>query len=409
MTKGRWRNIVNKRVLFFSAIVFLTPLVSLAEDVKRYREGDVVWSCTVNHGGVTLTCGPGEAPAVSGDVPAILIVPERIRNHRVVGLGNFAFAHLGVEEIHLPKTLVTIAGKAFANNTQLRKVIFPESLKSIDSSRFTYGSFSGCSSLSELVFLGPPPTIANLGTSMHDIVRYTQKYKTVWEKYLYDNGIDGGALYEPSSPEGTLQVGKQEESKPIVSSAMRDNNPPASTDVRAQTQEKALPEIVNLIQLDVLPLTMGADTEFSPRVKNDILAFGTAVKTINEKAEKERVALDQKTKEILANEMTRAQQSGNLNLTLAIKKIIDDNDYNTPSDIPVVSRIQSIRRKRLMDINEKLLAEGVAAARILYGKVAEAKKVSTQNGQFDEAIALDAFQKNVLEWAKNLSNPTTIP
>ena len=107
---------MNKRVLFFSAIVILSALVSFADDVKRFREGNLVWSCTINHGNATITPDSPDVPAVSGDVPAILIVPEKIRNHRVVGLGDFAFAGLGVEEIHLPKTIVDIGGKAFAYN-----------------------------------------------------------------------------------------------------------------------------------------------------------------------------------------------------------------------------------------------------------------------------------------------------
>lgn len=392
---------MDKRFLILPAIVILVALFSYADDVKRFREGDVVWSCTINGGNATLTSGSADVPAVSGDVPRILIVPAAIRNHRVVGLGNFAFAGLGVEEIQLPKTIVNIGGKAFAYNSQLTRVIFPESLKSIDSSRYTYGSFAGCPNLNELVFLGPPPRIVNFGTSLDGIVRYTLKYKTAWEQYLFENGIEGGALYKPSVLKDDLSLLEQEEYISSTTSATQETETLVSSEKKKIEDESSDKE--SALQLDALPLTMGADAVSLARVKFAILEFGATIMSLNEKADKERSELDKMTKELLSNEMTRAQQSGELNLTLSLKKIIDEANYSSPSDIPVVSRLQLARKKRIAEIGKKLRSEGVVAARVLFAKVDNGKKIATQEGQFEEAQALLNFSKEVATWAKALS------
>ena len=158
------------------------------------------------------------------------------------------------------------------------------------------------------------------------------------------------------------------------------------------------------LHLDALPLTIRAESDSFGRVKTAIQDFCLTIKELNERAAKERADLDKKTAELLADEMNKAQQAGNLTLTLAIKKVIDEAAYNRSSDIPIVSRFQGARVKRLAEIEKKLRAEGVVAARALYGKVDEQMKIATQRGQFEEAQALMEYQKEIVAWANGLSS-----
>ena len=81
--------------------------------------------------------------------------------------------------------------KVFGVSFELETIVFPETLSLIDCSMLTYGCFQREGRLKRCVFLGPPPTIKNFGTSLHNKILYSTKYAAEWKSWLTANNITG--------------------------------------------------------------------------------------------------------------------------------------------------------------------------------------------------------------------------
>jgi len=76
------------------------------------------------------------------------------------------------------KPVSTIAAGAFSGNTNLTRVIIPDSVKTVEA-----GAFSGCGNLAEIGFRGGPPSVGanalNTGNA-NTVIYYNANFKKQW-------------------------------------------------------------------------------------------------------------------------------------------------------------------------------------------------------------------------------------
>ena len=74
-----------------------------------------------------------------------IAIPEGLLSIR-----SYAFKGIAITELNLPKTVTTLGDLAFADNTSLKKIFVPKSLKSMSSG--SWNAFSGCTGLTTVEF-----------------------------------------------------------------------------------------------------------------------------------------------------------------------------------------------------------------------------------------------------------------
>ncbi len=386
-------------VLLLMGLLVLSPVWATAE-VERKKEGDRIWSFTVDHGKITLTSGRNDVPSVDNGAPAVLVVPSRIGNRPVVALGDFAFSQLqGVEEIVLPETVVWIGAKAFAGSRNLRKVVFPEALRSIDSSKYVWGTFSACPSLEEIVFLGPPPEIRKFGVSMDGIVRYTEKYRTQWERYLDENGIPRGEIVSAESqmpaknttlrdvPSRPDDFSSESGLAPLNAQAPMQNSGPVPVGPIDASSVTILPS-------DGIPVVL----------RNKASEFAKKIVNVNKLAADKYDALRTQLMDGFERGIAKAQAAGDIDTVLVLKSAKEQIDSLSSSADTTVKRAIAFREKRKAEIESARLADALKAAKEFNDELEKIKKTETTKGNFDTAKALADHQKKLVAWVRSLQS-----
>ncbi len=341
---------------------------------------------------------------------------------------------VNLREIDLGNGLRTVSGKSFESCRSLRKLVFPETLESIDNRGYTYGVCSGCSSLKEVVFLGPPPTIKNFGVDLNGKVRYTTKYRLEWERWQKAKAIEGMEMADSVMPKENRPTDSEDVTNPFsepVSQEAADENLPrggppdgdgklpadidtASNHKKAVASEAPASEKTDsatppsksaplILDASLLRVTFDVVGISHYRCRSALKDFEKAIADANAAAAERRTKLDTTARVYLKQQMEKAQAEGDLDKVLIFKTALESaRDGKIVGDNEAIVKLRESYAKQLLLSDNALRNAGLSAARTLIGTLDWQKKEATKKGDIDDAQKIAAFQKKVEEWTKTI-------
>ena len=311
-----------------------------------------------------------------------------------------------LREIDLGKGVKRVSGKSFEHCRVLGKLVFPETLESIDNRGYAYGVCDSCNSLQEVVFLGPPPTIKNFGINLDGKVYYTKKYRIEWERWLKSNAIEGEEISGSDLPNA-----KGSDAKPSGNGALSSHSdmgepnpsPPQGGDTGTPTTDS------HIIALDVSPSREAFNTSGIShyRCRSALEEFETAITDANAKAATNRVRVTEMVVKYLKTNMEKAQSVGDLDKLIAFRKALETAEGEIEGQMEEIVKLRARRDVQWTRIDKALVTNGATAAKRFYGTLEWEKKEMTKKGDIDEAQNVAAFQKKVEAWMNAIQEQAT--
>ncbi|MCL2708447.1 MAG: leucine-rich repeat domain-containing protein, partial [Defluviitaleaceae bacterium] len=171
-----------------------TPTPDFSDDNSTPRESPFEFCET--DGGVEITRYHGKA--------ARLLIPDSLEGARVVGIGDGAFADMGLAEVRIPAGVIRIGAKAFYNNPGLTEIVLPENLEYIGDEAF------GFTRLAAIVI--PSGVTSNysgvfIGTNLTSVSYKNVSYASAREYHEAINKMEGDAESAEPIMDGPAQVG----------------------------------------------------------------------------------------------------------------------------------------------------------------------------------------------------------
>jgi hypothetical protein len=115
------------------AKIFLTKTLkvhnvkTLDEIYAPFKENDLMWDLIIP---IVLS------EDKTTDLPSNIKVPKKVNGISVSKIKQYAFAYTDIESIELPNGIIYIGNSAFEGCSELTRVKFPDSLKTIESTAF---------------------------------------------------------------------------------------------------------------------------------------------------------------------------------------------------------------------------------------------------------------------------------
>lgn len=199
------------RKLFIAAIAVVALTLPLLADTRTNEVDGVTWQYTVTDGKATLGTGryARDGRAVIGTPPENLAIPAEIDGMPVVEIGQWAFFwyYTELKSVTIPEGVTNIAEGAFSSCRALKRVVIPESVKSIGS-RYGWYAFSNCSSLDEVVFMGD---VGNIDMNVTEVFMGTPWLENQDFSLVVKNGQIRGFMGRcPETvvvPDGVFEIG----------------------------------------------------------------------------------------------------------------------------------------------------------------------------------------------------------
>ncbi len=89
----------------------------------------------------------------SGAFAPTVTIPAKVNDYTVVALGKYAFANCSdVAKVVLPEGIMAIAANVFENATNMKTMMLPASIQTIGNE-----AFKGCSQLKQIINMNPTP------------------------------------------------------------------------------------------------------------------------------------------------------------------------------------------------------------------------------------------------------------
>ncbi|MDE7328540.1 MAG: leucine-rich repeat domain-containing protein [Clostridia bacterium] len=190
---NRTKQIIVVVAVFVLALASLGTVIGLIATTGRLEEYANGFYFTLSGSRATIT-------AYDGDDTDI-VIPERLRGNRVVGVGEKAFTNKAstIKSITINSTYTefVLADEAFKDMTALEKVVLPKNLKKISAS-----AFSGCVALRQIII---PNTVTEIGNNaFYACSNLIFAYSSEDYSTEGDDAIDEEIFYMPS---GLLKIG----------------------------------------------------------------------------------------------------------------------------------------------------------------------------------------------------------
>lgn len=190
--KNKTRQIIIVVSVFVIALASLGTVIGLLVNTGRLSEYSGGFTYTLSGSRATITGYTG------GDTD--IVVPDRVRGNRVVGVRKDAFASAkSVKSItfNTKSSSFTLADEAFKDLTTLEKVVLPSGLKTISA-----GAFSGCKNLRTVII---PDSVTNIGEkAFYDCSALKFAYKSNDYETEGENAISEDTFYMPAE---LLEIG----------------------------------------------------------------------------------------------------------------------------------------------------------------------------------------------------------
>ncbi len=358
-----------------------------------------------------------------------------VQTVRILGkvpvLSGHVFAECGqLTTVDIGPGVERVIGHLCLGSGKIQRIVFPDTLKIIDSSMYSNGPFSGCRSLQEVIFLGPPPEIKNFGANLNGKVRYTAKYKNEWSRWLKAKAIEGMEVSNADLPKRDRPAEQdevREPPRPRTLIRQRPDEPPGADpgqslgesvnvvpeprgDVPAEKKESAPGSHVVAARAEPQVLDTSALTNAwneagisAWRCGVAFKDFGKAVADANAAAVAQRAKLDTTARVYLKQQMEKAQAEGDLDKVLVFKTALESARHGeiAGNDEAIVKLRESYARQLVL-ADKAHLEAGLAAARAFSGTLDGQKTETTKKGDIDEAKKIAAFQKKVEDWAKSI-------
>lgn len=183
---NRTRQIIVVATVFVIALASLGTVIGLLVNTGQMSEYSDGFRYELKGTKATITSYEGSDTDV--------VVPDKLKGHKVVSIAKDAFAGTAVKSIkfNCKYSSFTIAGEAFNELTGLEKVVLPSNLKEIP-----YGAFNKCTSLESVIM---PSSLTKIGDSAFKectalkFIYYSENYSTEG-----DNAIRNNVIYLPTS------------------------------------------------------------------------------------------------------------------------------------------------------------------------------------------------------------------
>ena len=151
---------IAKPILFLAVTVLIATnwSANAAEYFTETVDG-LEWSYRIENGGAVIESEQpptdGGVPAVSGDVPSELSIPDRLGGLPVTKIGDAALLeYWNITAVEIPSTVTSIGHFAFATLEELESLELPEGLTDIGERAFEYCGF-------DEIYI--PATVTNIG------------------------------------------------------------------------------------------------------------------------------------------------------------------------------------------------------------------------------------------------------
>lgn len=360
---------------------------------------------------------------------------KNLETVRVLGkvpvYSGHVFARCGkLEHLDIGQGVERIIGHLCLGCGSLKQIVFPQTLRLIDSSMYSNGPFSGCSSLQEVYFLGPPPEIKNFGSSLDGKIRYTKKNELQWTRWLKAKQIVGAEPFNPadlrlvteSSALAVVPVPKVVPASQqfFQDPPVADNHAADAANAEADPFEKAEKDVATTppppvaykpLELDPMPVADAYRELDIHSYKCRILLndFTLAVTNANKEAASKRIRLRRTVKDNLQQLFEKATATGNLDMALALKTALDTADGEIKGDAVAVERAREYRDNQNVAIDNALKTAGIKAAKALYSSIDLQKQETTKKGDLDTARKLANFQQKVQNWARETNGAVAKP
>lgn len=138
---------IAKPILFLAVTVLIATnwSANAAEYFTETVDG-LEWSYRIENGGAVIESEQpptdGGVPAVSGDVPSELSIPDRLGGRPVTKIGDAALLeYWNITAVEIPSTVTSIGRFAFATLEELESLELPEGLTDIGERAFEYCGF----------------------------------------------------------------------------------------------------------------------------------------------------------------------------------------------------------------------------------------------------------------------------